>query len=390
MTTNLALKKPTGGQAAPKKTPSRGTKEEKTIRTVQPTSGIADRQTPLIRNCWYVLDWSADVKRKLKNRMVLNQDLVYFRNTAGNVTVLQNRCGHRCFPLHRSTLNKKDDTIQCGYHGLTYGIDGTCVKIPSAMDLDPSYVKIQSYPVVEKGPMIWIWAGDPEKADPALVPDYNWLMDGDWGYGDGFYHVKGNYLQIHENLMDITHFQYLHGAALGTPKHAESKIEVKVTGNTVNNYRINRGEGVPELHKKASGLGNAEIIRHAHSTFMTPGFHDAKALFEDPLGTNNGRTEYRPQILHFITPETQYTSLYWWIFARDFSPNNKKLDQIYSRATRSVFEEDKDAIEWIEDQWARDDRPSFRENHVPSDEWAVRMRRIVYKLAAAEARDAAS
>ena len=70
-------------------------------------------------------------------------------------------------------------------------------------------------------------------------------------------------------------------------------------------HQINRGEGVPELHKKASGLGDAEIIRHANSTFITPGFHDAKALFEDPLGTNNGRTEYRPQILHFITPETQ-------------------------------------------------------------------------------------
>ena len=135
--------------------------KKKTIPTVQPASGLADRQTPLIRNFWYVLDWAADVKRKLKNRMVLNQDLVYFRNKAGYVTVLQNRCGHRCFPLHRSTLHKKDDTIQCGYHGLTYGIDGTCVKIPSAMDLDPSYVKIQSYPVVEKGPMIWIWAGEP-------------------------------------------------------------------------------------------------------------------------------------------------------------------------------------------------------------------------------------
>ena len=60
----------------------------------------------------------------------------------------------------------------------------------------------------------------------------------------------------------------------------------------------------------------------------------------------------------------------------------------FSTATRSVFEEDKDAIEWIEDQWARDDRPGFRENHVPSDEGAVRMRRIVYKLAAAEAREA--
>ncbi|MDG2034622.1 MAG: hypothetical protein P8J29_11835, partial [Rhodospirillales bacterium] len=97
-----------------------------------------------------------------------------------------------------------------------------------------------------------------------------------------------------------------------------------------------------------------------------------------------------PQILHFITPETQYTSLYWWIFARDFSPRNKKLDQIYSRVTRTVFEEDKDAIEWIEDQWARDNRPNFRENHVPSDEGAVRMRRVVHKLAAAEARDVVS
>ena len=352
---------------------------------ILPASGIADRDTPLIKNCWYVLDWAADVKRTLKNRMVLNQDLVYFRAKGGEVVVLQNRCGHRCFPLHRSTLNKKNDTIQCGYHGLTYGTDGTCVKIPSALDLDPSYVKIQAYPVIEKGPMVWVWPGDPAKADPKLVPDYDWIMEDGWGYGDGFYHVKGNYLQIHENLMDITHFQYLHGAALGTAKHAEAKIKVTVKGNTVDNYRVNRGEGVPGLHLKATGLGDAIIERHAHSTFVTPGFHDAKGMFIDPKGTNKGRKEYRPQILHFITPETQYTSLYWWCFARDFSPTNKKYDQMYSKATRAVFEEDKDAIEWIEDQWARDDRPAFRENHVPTDEGAVRMRRIVHKMAVQEA-----
>ena len=145
MPTLSTHKKSRGRHAPAKKTSARGATKKKTIPAVQPASGLADRQTPLIRNCWYVLDWAADVKRKLKNRMVLNQDLVYFRNKAGHVTVLQNRCGHRCFPLHRSKLHKEDDTIQCGYHGLTYGTDGTCVKIPSAMDLDPSYVKIQSY-----------------------------------------------------------------------------------------------------------------------------------------------------------------------------------------------------------------------------------------------------
>jgi len=213
---------------------------------------------------------------------------------------------------------------------------------------------------------------------------YDWINEDQWGYGNGFYEVKGNYLAIHENLMDITHFQYLHGAALGTPKHAESKIEVTVKENTVDNYRVNEGEPVPDLHREATGLKDAPITRHAHSTFISPGFHNAVALFEDKQGTNNGRIEYSPRILHFITPETQYTSFYWWMFARDFSAPDKKLDQWYSDVTRKVFEEDKDAIEWIEFQWANDDRPDFMENHVPSDKGAVKMRQIVHELAIQE------
>ena len=182
----------------------------------------------------------------------------------------------------------------------------------------------------------------------------------------------------------MTHFQYLHGAALGTPKHAESKIKVTVKGNTVDNYRINEGEPVPDLHRDATGLKDAPITRHAHSTFISPGFHNAVALFEDKQGTNDGRTEYSPRILHFITPETQYTSLYWWMFARDFAAPNEELDQWYSDITGKVFEEDKDAIEWIEFQWANDDRPNFMENHVPSDKGAVKMRQIVHDLASQE------
>jgi vanillate O-demethylase monooxygenase subunit len=346
---------------------------------------IADRDTPLIKNCWYVLDWSAEVKRKLKNRMVLNHDLVYFRNKSGEVTALQNRCAHRCFPLHRSKL-LKDDTIQCNYHGLTYDTEGRCVKIPSAPNLKRSGIKIQNYPVIDRQPLVWIWPGDPAKADPALIPDYDWVNGDDWGYGDGYYYLKGNYLAIHENLMDITHFQFLHGAVLGTAGHAEARIDVKVVGNVVDNYRFNAGDGVPELHRKATGLGNTKIGRHTHSTFVTPGFHDAANLIYDPSGSNGGRTDYHPHIIHIITPETQYTCHYWWIFARDFNPKSKKLDKFYSDSTRAVFTEDGDAIEWMEEQWAKDDRPEFRETHLPADKGAVEMRRIVQRLADEEAR----
>ena len=347
---------------------------------------LADRDTSLIKNCWYVLDWSADVEHTLKNRMIVNQDLVYFRTQSGEVTALQNRCAHRCFPLHRGTLHD-DDTLQCGYHGLTYNTEGQCVKVPSAVNQNPSYIKLQHYPVVERPPFVWVWPGDAAKADPALIGDYDWVNDGEWGYGDGFYHIKGSYLDLHENLMDITHFQFLHGAVLGTDRHAESEVEVTVKGDTVDNYRVNRGEPVPELHKKATGLGDAPITRHAHSTFITPGFHDALGEFEDPAGTVDGRTSYRPRILHIITPETNYSTFYWWIFARDFNPRDKALDKFYSEATRKVFTEDKEAIEWIEEQWAKEERPGFRQIHVPSDRGAVEMRRIVQRLADEQQRE---
>ena len=348
------------------------------------SANIADRDTPLIKNCWYVLDRSTEIGPELKSRTVLNQSLVYFRTKDGRVSVLQNRCAHRCFPLSKGKLNK-DDTIQCGYHGLTYNTEGKCVHIPSAISMSPSSISVQSYPVVEKAPAVWVWTGDPDKADPSLIPNYDWINGNQWGYGSGFFRVKANYLTIHENLMDITHFQFLHGSALGTPKHAEALIEVTVKGSTVNNFRINEGETVPDLHRDATGLKDAIITRHAHSTFVTPGYHEALGLFEDKEGTNNGRVEYRPSILHFITPETQYTFSYWWFFARDFSAPDSELDEWYSKTTGKVFEEDKDAIEWIEEQWATDHRPEFKEKHVPADEGAVKMRRIVHKLAMEEA-----
>lgn len=350
---------------------------------------LADRDTPLIKNCWYVLDWSHEVTRELKNRMVIGQDLVYFRNKSGTVTALQNRCAHRGFPLHRSTLNE-DDTIQCGYHGLTYNTKGQCVRIPSAVGHDPGYISVQHYPIVEKAPLIWVWTGDEAKADISEIPEYDWVNTDEWGYGTGHVYVKSNYLAVHENLMDITHFQYLHGAALGTPKHAESEVQVTIDGNSVDNYRLNEGEGVPQLHLKATGLeADVPISRHAHSTFITPGFHEGYGTFIDPAGTNNGRKEYHPRILHFMTPESQYTTWYWWIFARDFTPDDKEIDQFYSDTTLKVFLEDKDAVEWIEEGWAKEDRPGYREKHVVSDRGAMAMRRIVQKLADDEQKQSA-
>ena len=53
---------------------------------------------------------------------------------------------------------------------------GKCVKVPS-QDLVPNNARVRAYPVVEKNHWIWIWMGDPAKADPALIEDFHWLDD---------------------------------------------------------------------------------------------------------------------------------------------------------------------------------------------------------------------
>ena len=50
----------------------------------------------------------------------------------------------------------------------------------------------------------------------------------------------------------------------------------------------------------------------------------------------------------------------------------------------AVDNNDADAVEWMEQQWAKEDRAGFRETHVLADRGAVAMRRIVQRMADAE------
>ena len=67
-----------------------------------------------------------------------------------------------------------DDNIQCNYHGLQFGPDGMCQKVPSGGPIS-NQMRVRSYPVTEIWNWIWIWPGDPDKADPALIPDHHEL-----------------------------------------------------------------------------------------------------------------------------------------------------------------------------------------------------------------------
>lgn len=97
-------------------------------------------------DAWYPLAWSRDIGHSLTTRRVLEQDLVVYRTQGGWVVALEDVCPHRLAPLSLGTL--KDDTVECGYHGLRFDCSGQCVEAPGMLR-PPTGAAVRSYPTEE-------------------------------------------------------------------------------------------------------------------------------------------------------------------------------------------------------------------------------------------------
>ena len=101
-----------------------------------------------------------------------------YRNEAGKIVALEDRCSHRDYPLSKGRLI--GDTLECGYHGLQFDCAGNCVKVPGHSGV-PTGGRIKSYPILERWGWVWIWMGSPALADESQIANFHWLHDPAWG-----------------------------------------------------------------------------------------------------------------------------------------------------------------------------------------------------------------
>ena len=83
----------------------------------------------------------------------------------------------------------------------------------------PRGAKVRSYPVRERWGVVWIWMGEPARADETTIPSLHWLADPKWTATPGYIHLKSNYQFLIDNLLDLTHVTYVHKNTLaGDPE----------------------------------------------------------------------------------------------------------------------------------------------------------------------------
>ncbi|PZU76372.1 MAG: (2Fe-2S)-binding protein [Rhizobium sp.] len=335
---------------------------------------MADADTPLIRDCWYVAAFGSEIGRGLLSRRILGTQVVLYRTESGEPIALHDRCPHRSLPLSKGCL--EGDAVRCGYHGLLFDRDGACVEAPP-VGKPPRAMRVSPYPLVERGPLLWIWMGDgPASID--AIPDTAWLADPAWAYASGQMTIDSNYVGLQENLLDLTHFTFLHPGNVGTPEYASAPYQVSTHENVVRVDRFVENCAVPGIYA-STGLGEKRISRRTTSEFVSPALHSAWVDLTDLTPAPGKRAVFKVRVTHFVTPRDLNGTHYFFAIARDFALDDESATQAMGAGAMQAFREDAEALEAI--TAIQNSEPAFVEMSMKSDQAGVQMRRILKNLA---------
>lgn len=338
---------------------------------------------PLLYNHWYIAGTVEEFGREPVGKTLLERSIVFYRTEAGELTALQNRCLHRSFPLSESKLD--GDNIVCGYHGIRYNPEGEIVKIPCQTRCPDK--KLRKYPVVEMGPFVFIWMGEPDQADESRLPKLPFLSDPGYRTIHGAFNLKGNYLFMHENLNDLTHFAYLHKNTFNfDDSFFELPTTVEQTEEGVFCNRIDRDwEGATALLPpplKETLIGKS-VERHDGGSSVSPGVFKGYAPVIIGAEGDDDYQVLKSHVMHYLTPETMNTSHYWYSFSNDYLQEDDFYYEFLSEHIKQGFREDLWAVEHMQNLIDKD-KIEFDELIIAGDQTGMLFRRVLLDWAIGE------
>jgi len=127
------------------------------------------------------------------------------------------------------------------------------------------------YPTVERYGYVWAWYGNPDNANPELIPNIPFLP------------VDGSNIPVHmqrtarfdassplsvENLIDLTHADFLHADTIGDGLSASDIVECEWTSETVTRTRIVSQKSVAPVMRWIGGVRakyqDLRAVLHVH------------------------------------------------------------------------------------------------------------------------------
>ncbi len=152
-------------------------------------------------------------------------DILVVRQADQTVRALRNVCRHRC-AMVEGRPSGVTKSFSCPYHGWTYGLDGSLIKLPDHADsftnVNLGDFSLHELPVAERHGMIWVL----DKGDGPLEIEKYLGSDIDDELGDlnlnsyhlyrtETFHQPANWKLIMDGFLEVYHVRYLHPRTVG-------------------------------------------------------------------------------------------------------------------------------------------------------------------------------
>jgi phenylpropionate dioxygenase-like ring-hydroxylating dioxygenase large terminal subunit len=175
---------------------------------------------------------------------LLSERLLAFRDTQGRYGLIDEFCAHRGVSLWFG--RNEENGLRCSYHGWKYDVTGQCVEVPSE-PVESGYckrIKLTSYPLVERGGILWTYMGAPDRQPP--LPEFEFALVRPEQRYVAKRQQESNWLQGFEGGIDSSHVSWLHRGDLNS--------DPLFKGAKGNQYNLNDARPVFEVVESPGGL----------------------------------------------------------------------------------------------------------------------------------------
>ncbi len=189
------------------------------------------------------------------------QKLVVFRGEDGRLNVLDGYCRHMGGDLSQGTV--KGNEIACPFHDWRWGGDGRCKRVPYGRRV-PRLARTTAWTTLEQDGMLFVW-NDPERKPPpddVTIPRIEGATSDEWTKWHWYTTVvHSNCREIIDNVVDMAHFFYVHGAL---PTYFKNIFEAHVATQYMN------GGSRPDVGDPAGSklLGSTSVASYYGPSFM--------------------------------------------------------------------------------------------------------------------------
>ena len=245
---------------------------------------------------------------------VFGERYVAFRDSSGQVGVLDENCPHRSVSLALGRV--ENGGIRCLFHGWSFSVDGTVLETPSVADPKfRSRFKARAFPTREAGGMIWSYFG-PAEQEPQFPHWRHFDCPAERLLTVTFV-VPCNYVQLQEALLDSAHLTILHQDAF--KRKSEIDFVANVSSVTVS--------AEPKVEVEETDFGFHYVALRPAGSEQDAGTMARVTSFIAPFHLMNANGDFAGMIVPIDDQRTLHHFV-WWSDTKDIANEPHRSEQL--------------------------------------------------------------